>query len=110
MKKTNFPSHKLLGNYTMFLVRAARSFDRYLGLKPRLSPVVPSGQNPFLRPVHEIDSTSTLEDDDEDSLPDVAQALCCHPLKVGLASEARSTEARWRTREDEGRLGPSPWI
>ena len=37
----------------------------------------------------------------EDSLSDEAQALCCLPLEVGLASEARSTIRRWRSRKDE---------
>jgi hypothetical protein len=32
---------------------------------------------------------------------DDAQPLCCHPLEVGLAREARSTEARWRGPENK---------
>ncbi|MFZ0504997.1 MAG: hypothetical protein WAM44_14855, partial [Chthoniobacterales bacterium] len=37
----------------------------------------------------------------EDSLSDEAYALCCQPLEVGLASEARSTTRRWRRRKDD---------
>ena len=37
----------------------------------------------------------------EDSLSDEAYALCCQPLEVGLASEARSTTSRWRSRKDD---------
>ncbi|MFY9988066.1 MAG: hypothetical protein WAK31_25150, partial [Chthoniobacterales bacterium] len=37
----------------------------------------------------------------EDSLSDEAYALCCQPLEVGLASEARSTTRRWRSRKDD---------
>ena len=37
----------------------------------------------------------------EDSLSDEAHGLCCLPLEVGLASEARSTIRRWRSRKDE---------
>ena len=38
----------------------------------------------------------------EHSLSDEAHATCCQPLKVGLASEARSTKGRCRSRENEG--------
>jgi hypothetical protein len=37
----------------------------------------------------------------EDSLSDGARALCYPPLEVGLASEARSTTRRWRSRKDD---------
>ena len=37
----------------------------------------------------------------EDSLSAVAQSLCCHPLNVGLASEARSTTMNRRRRKDD---------
>ena len=37
----------------------------------------------------------------EDSLSDEAHALFCQPLEVGLASEARSTTRRWRSRKDD---------
>ena len=37
----------------------------------------------------------------EDSLSDEAYTLCCQPLEVGLASEARSTTRRWRSRKDD---------
>jgi hypothetical protein len=37
----------------------------------------------------------------EDGLSDEAHAPCCQPLEVGLASEARSTTGRWRSRKDD---------
>jgi hypothetical protein len=37
----------------------------------------------------------------ENGPSDVARGLCRHPLKVGLASEARSTIGRLRSREHE---------
>ncbi|MFZ0505655.1 MAG: hypothetical protein WAM44_18185, partial [Chthoniobacterales bacterium] len=37
----------------------------------------------------------------ENSLSDEAHALCCLPPEVGLASEARSTTRRWRSRKDD---------
>ena len=37
----------------------------------------------------------------EDSLSDEAQSLCCRPLEVGLASEARSTKGTRRRRKDD---------
>jgi len=39
----------------------------------------------------------------EDSLSAIAHALWCHPLKVGLASEARSTTKPLATAEGRGR-------
>ena len=46
--------------------------------------------------------------EDEDSLPDVAHALCCRPLEVGLASEARSTTRAMAKsgRRERGRKNP----
>src|SRR5579864_7509 len=42
--------------------------------------------------------------EDDDSLSDEAHALGCQPLEVGLASEARSTTKRWRSRKDENEV------
>ena len=46
-----------------------------------------------------------FEDSDSTELAEVlsdeARALCCPPLEVGLASEARSTTRRWRSRKDD---------
>ncbi|MGA7125928.1 MAG: hypothetical protein WBZ19_06465, partial [Chthoniobacterales bacterium] len=39
----------------------------------------------------------------EDSLSDEAHGLCCQPLEVGLASEARSTTGTWAKSEGRGR-------
>ena len=40
----------------------------------------------------------------ENSPSDVAHGLCCQPLEVGLASEARSTTKRWLSRKDDDSL------
>jgi hypothetical protein len=52
-----------------------------------------------------IPGISSVEDenDDENSLSDEAQALYCHALKIGLASEARSTNKTWAKSEGRGR-------
>jgi hypothetical protein len=42
----------------------------------------------------------------EDCLSDVANALCCRPLEVGLASEARSTIRRRRSPKDDDEDSP----
>jgi hypothetical protein len=46
-------------------------------------------------------STPLLRFEHENGPSDVARGLCRHPLKVGLASEARSTIGRLRSREHE---------
>jgi len=53
---------------------------------------------------HSATPTPLFEHEDEHSLSAVATALWCTPLKIGLASEARSTTGARAKAEARGRF------
>ena len=77
----------LMRIYSGATFRAQVTEPRYPGLKPWAESCRPFG----------------ALDEDDDSLSDEAQGLCCQPLEVGLASEARSTTRMLAKSEVRGR-------
>jgi hypothetical protein len=75
---------------------------RFPGNKlPGYHHLVPSGQQPLLKPVHIFETTSLRVAGFEDSLSDEALALCCRPLKSASQARRAPQPGRGRSRKDE---------